>query len=162
MRSPGRTGLSLSIITVPRPGISARENRSFLKKLAVGKKAGDIADLAKRQLGDAGVSQESCEIDCSGFVSRFWNLKRPYSTRELPQICDPLGSWAELLPGDILHNDRHVALFVAWKIRGKEMAAYEAGPFPVWKVSACGLYVEKLLKEGYSAWRYRGMAEGPK
>ncbi|MGL5019408.1 MAG: hypothetical protein ACRDBP_14835 [Luteolibacter sp.] len=132
---------------------------SFLKKIAARKKAGDIADPAKRALGDAGVSAESCGIDCSGFVSRCWNLKRPYSTRELPGICDPLGSWQELRPGDILLNDRHVVLFVSWKTPGKEIAAYEAGPFPVWRVSACGLDVEKLRGQGYAPWRYRGMAE---
>lgn len=130
---------------------------SFLEKIAVGKKAGDVASPAKRALGDAGVSTESCGIDCSGFVSRCWNLKRPYSTRELPGICDPLGSWSDLRAGDILLNDRHVVLFVGWKVPGTEIAAYEAGPFPVWRVSACGLYVGKLRKLGYAPWRYRGM-----
>jgi hypothetical protein len=77
----------------------------------------------------------------------------------LPKICDPLGSWNELQTGDILLNDRHVVLFVAWKVVGKELTAYEAGPFPVWRVNACGLYVGKLLKEGYSPWRYRGISE---
>lgn len=133
---------------------------SFLEKIAAGRKAGDVASPAKRALGDAGVSVESCGIDCSGFVSRCWNLPRPYSTCELPGICESLGSWNDLRPGDILLNDRHVVLFVAWKVPGKEIAAYEAGPFPVWRVSACGLYVEKLLKEGYAPWRYRGMAGG--
>ncbi len=130
---------------------------SFLEKLAAGKKAGDVGDAAKRKLGDAGVSTESCGIDCSGFVSRCWNLKRSYSTRDLHQICDRLDSWADLRPGDILLNDKHVVLFVKWKVPGKELSAYEAGPFPVWRVSACGLYQEKLLKEGYSPWRYRRM-----
>jgi hypothetical protein len=128
---------------------------SFLQKIAAGKKAGDVGDAAKRKLGDAGVSTESCGIDCSGFVSRCWNLPRPYSTREMHQICDPLDSWDELLPGDILLNDRHVVLFVKWQVPGKQFAAYEAGPFPVWRVSACGLYKEKLLREGYAPWRYR-------
>lgn len=150
-----------------RPGVPARSMpyqwggfdtpESFLKKIAAGKKAGDIADPAKRALGDAGVSVESCGIDCSGFVSRCWNLKRPYSTRELPAICERLGSWSDLRAGDILLNDRHVVLFVGWKVTGKEILAYEAGPFPVWKVSARGLYVEKLLQEGYAPWRYRWM-----
>ncbi len=45
------------------------------------------------------------------------------------------------------------------KVPGKELTAYEAGPFPVWKVSACGLYQDKLLKEGYAPWRYWGMME---
>lgn len=132
---------------------------SFLEKIAVGKKAGDIADPAKRALGDAGVSVESCGIDCSGFVSRCWNLKQPYSTRELPMICTPLGSWEDLRAGDILLNDRHVVLFVKWTVPGKEIAAYEAGPYPVWKVSACGLYVDKLREKGYAPWRYRRMEE---
>jgi hypothetical protein len=155
-----------------RPGVAAKSlpyqwggfdtPESFLEKIAEGKKAGDIADPAKRRLGDSGVSHESCGIDCSGFVSRCWNLKRPYSTRELPQICDPLDSWNDLRTGDILLNDRHVVLFVGWKVPGKELTAYEAGPFPGWKVNACRLYVGKLLKEGYLPWRYRGMSGNSK
>lgn len=132
---------------------------SFLQKIAAGKKAGDVADAAKRKLGDAGASAESCGIDCSGLVSRCWNLKRSVATRDLHQICEPLSSWQDLRAGDILLNDKHVVLFVNWKVPGKELNAYEAGPFPVWKVSACGLYQDKLLKEGYAPWRYRGISE---
>jgi hypothetical protein len=132
---------------------------SFLEKIAAGKKAGDVADSAKRKLGDAGTSQESCGIDCSGLVSRCWKLSRPYSTRELPQICDPLASYADLLPGDILLNDKHVLIFARWMIPGVQMAAYEAGPFPVWKVSSCGLLQSNLLKENYRPWRYRRIAD---
>jgi hypothetical protein len=150
-------GVSASSMPYQWGGFDTPE--SFLEKIAAGKKAGDVASTAKRALGDAGVSAESCGIDCSGFVSRCWNLKRPYSTRELPGICDPLGSWNELRAGDILLSDRHVVLFAGWKVPGKEVAAYEAGPFPVWKVSACGLYVEKLLEEGYAPWRYRRMGD---
>ncbi len=130
---------------------------SFLQKIAAGKKAGDVGDAAKRKLGDAGTSAESCGIDCSGFVSRCWNLKRPYSTAELNTICDPLKSWDELLPGDILLNDKHVVLFTKWAVPGKEINGYQAGPFPKWKVSAFGLSKERLLKEGYAPWRYRRM-----
>lgn len=130
---------------------------SFLEKISAGKKAGDIANAAKRSLGDPGTSAESCGIDCSGFVSRCWNLRRPYSTRELHKICDRLENWEDLKAGDILLNDKHVVLFVKWTIPGKELAAYEAGPFPVWRVSACGLYKDKLLKHGYAPWRYRGI-----
>lgn len=130
---------------------------SFLSKLADGKKAGDIADASKRRLGDAGTSREACGIDCSGFISRCWNLPRPVSTAQLPEICIPLASWEELLPGDILLNNKHVVLFVKWKVVGKEIDAYEAGPFPVWRVSACGLNSEFLKKQGYAPWRYKGM-----
>lgn len=133
---------------------------TFLEKIAAGKKAGDVADAAKRKLGDAGTSAESCGIDCSGFVSRCWNLKRPYSTRELHQICDRLPSYDHLRPGDILLNDRHVVIFAQWIVPGVEMGAYEAGPFPVWKVSACGLSTAMMRRENYAAWRYRGIVDG--
>ncbi len=128
---------------------------SFLEKIAAGKKAGDVGDAAKRRLGDAGTSAESCGIDCSGLVSRCWKLKRPYSTRELPQICDRLDSWRELRPGDILLNHQHVLLFSGWIVRDEVIAAYEAGPIPVWRVNAAGIPKLKLLDEGYAPWRYR-------
>ena len=131
--------------------------KSFLAKVAAGKKAGDVGDAAKRKLGDAGTSAESCGIDCSGFVSRCWNLSRPYSTREMHQICEPLNSWDELLPGDCLLNDKHVVLFVKWAVPGSEFLGYQAGPFPKWKVSSCGLTRDKLVQEGYAPWRYRGI-----
>lgn len=132
---------------------------SFLEKIAAGKKAGDVGDADKRKLGDAGTSTESCGIDCSGLVSRCWALPRPYSTAEMHQICVPLTSWDELLPGDILLNDKHVVLFAKWAVQGKDMLGYQAGPFPKWKVSSCGLTKTKLLAEGYAPWRFRGMIE---
>jgi hypothetical protein len=137
---------------------------SFLEKIAAGKKAGDIADAPKRKLGDAGTSSDSCGIDCSGFVSRCWKLPSPVSTAQLPSICVSLAAWEDLRPGDILLNNKHVVLFVKWKIAGKEIDAYEAGPFPVWRVSACGLRVAMLKKQGYAPWRYqrmRVMDDGP-
>lgn len=132
---------------------------SFLKKIAAGKKAGDVADFAKRKLGDTGTSKESCGIDCSGLVSRCWKLRRPYSTKELPQICKRLGSYDELMSGDILLNDKHVVIFAEWIKPGVQIAAYEAGPFPVWRVNASGLSKEKLQKNGYSPWRYRRIVD---
>jgi hypothetical protein len=132
---------------------------SFLTKIAAGKKAGDIGDASKRKLGDAGTSMESCGIDCSGFVSRCWLLPRPYSTRELPSICDPLKSWSHLKPGDILLNHQHVLLFAGWLDGGKSVAAYEAGPIPMWRVNASGIPVSKLEREGYAPWRYRNIVE---
>jgi hypothetical protein len=132
----------------------------FLSKIAAGRKAGDIADPVKRQFGDAATSSDACGIDCSGFISRCWNLTSPYSTAELPGICAPLKTWFHLSAGDILLNDKHVVLFVRWKTFGKEFAAYEAGPRPVWQVNACGLLVDKMIDHGYTPWRYRGMDPG--
>jgi hypothetical protein len=98
-------------------------------------------------------------VSCTQQVTR--DLKRPYSTRELHQICDRLESWGDLRPGDILLNHQHVVLFVRRNLPGREISGYEAGPYPVWKVSACGLSTAKLLKAGYAPWRYRGIVENP-
>ena len=130
---------------------------SFLAGLERGMKAGDIGGPEKRKMDDAGVSAESVGIDCSGFVSRCWGLSRPYSTKELPGICLPLRSWEELRTGDILLKDGHVVLFKEWGKGGREVVGYEAGPFPKWRVSACGLSVRMLKEKGYAPWRYKRM-----
>lgn len=150
-----------------KPGVAAKgmpymwggfdTPESFARKIAAGYRAGDVGNEAKRALGDGGVSSESAGIDCSGFVSRCWGLARPYSTRELHKICDPLPDWAELKPGDILLNHRHVVLFSRWLEPGKIVGAYEAGPFPVWRANANGLRKSELLRMGYKPWRYKGL-----
>lgn len=132
--------------------------RQFLDSLKRGEFAGDISTTEKRRLGDDGTSKEACGIDCSGFVSRCWRLDRPYSTKQLPQICRPLKSWAQLSPGDILLNDKHVLLFAGWDPGSAgSILAYESGPFPVWRVNAASIPTAKLEREGYAPWRYVGL-----
>lgn len=130
---------------------------SFLKALKDGKKAGDVATKWKRSNGDAVVSEESTGIDCSGFVSRCWLLPKPYSTKQLPEICQPLASWDDLQTGDILLKDGHVILFEKWNADRTEIIGYEAGPKPVWRVNACGILKSRLKAEKYWPWRYRWM-----
>ncbi|HVJ44737.1 MAG TPA: hypothetical protein VM511_00015 [Luteolibacter sp.] len=130
---------------------------SFLKGLEQGKKAGDVATLWKRKNGDAVVSNESVGIDCSGFISRCWLLPKPYSTRQLPSICQPLASWDELKKGDILLKEGHVILFERWNDDRTEIVGYEAGPKPYWRVNSCGILQTRLRNEGYHPWRYRWM-----
>lgn len=132
---------------------------SFHTALAQGRFAGDIGSDEKQRLGDQAVSTEACGIDCSGLVSRCWNLPRPYSTKQLPSICRKLSSWEKLKPGDILLNHRHVLLFAGWKVPGKVILAYEAGPFPVWRVNAAAMERAKLERNGYRPWAYYGMID---
>jgi hypothetical protein len=132
---------------------------SFQKALSKGKFAGDIGSTEKQRLGDRAVSKEACGIDCSGLISRCWNLPRPYSTKELPSISRRLKSWDDLKPGDILLNYRHVLLFAGWKVPGREIFAYEAGPYPVWRVNAAAMEKAKLEKNGYRPWSYYGMID---
>ena len=131
--------------------------RQFLRSIQRGEVAGDISTAAKRRLGDAGTSAHAAGIDCSGLVSRCWRLDRSVSTAELPSICTKLKGWAQLRPGDILLNDRHVLLFNGWDEGGHSVLAYEAGPFPVWRVNAASIPLSKLNREGYAAWRYHNI-----
>ena len=150
---------SLGLVAPITLGVNPDVDDKTHEKIATGKKARDIGDATKRKLGDAGTSAESCGIDCSGFVSRCWKLPRPYSTRQLPEICDRLDSWDQLKPGDILLNSQHVLLFSGWITPGEMISAYEAGPKPVWRVNACGIPKDKLVEEGYAPWRYRKMKD---
>ena len=128
----------------------------FLKSIEKGEAAGDIATNSKRHLDDDGTSAHACGIDCSGFISRCWRLKRQYSTDEFHLICDPLPSTKDLKSGDIMLNDRHVLLFHQWDNRyAGHMIVYESTPNPTWRVNIGSIPVDRLEKDGYRPWRYR-------
>ena len=128
----------------------------FLNSIAEGEAAGDIATSQKRHLDDDGTSAYACGIDCSGFISRCWRLKRQYSTDEFHLICDPLPSAQELKAGDIMLNDRHVLMFSNWDpLRPGHLIAFESTPNPTWRVNIGSIPLDRLEKDGYRPWRYR-------
>jgi hypothetical protein len=76
-------------------------------------------------------SRRSCGVDCSGFVSRCWNLPFKQSTRSLgdPKFSLPI-TFDDLQMGDILNrNGSHVMLFHEFIDENKtQLWVYEAGP----------------------------------
>lgn len=54
--------------------------------------------------------------DCSGFVSMVWHLGTSYTTDTFPDagLWTRLSSLHDLLPGDTVHRDGHMELFVRW------------------------------------------------
>lgn len=122
--------------------------------------AGDMGTPEKQAEGDDAVSRFAAGVDCSGFVSRCWRLSRPWSTRELPSLCTPLG-WEELRTGDILIvPGRHVLMFIEWYGNGREVfLGSEAGPLPVWKCAEHFFSRAILERGGYRPMRYKGMRE---
>ena len=46
-------------------------------------------------------------VDCSGFVSRSWDLPYKYGTSTLPNISTQYSSFSDLLPGDIVNYSGH-------------------------------------------------------
>jgi hypothetical protein len=133
----------------------------FDRAVASGHAAGDVYTSEKRRLLDAAVSAEATGIDCSGLISRCWNLPRSYSTRELPNLCEPLPSWDDLRPGDILNTyNAHVFLFAGWSDAARsKLVAYESGRPPHWKCVRTTLARATLQQQGFQPWRYRGMAD---
>lgn len=134
---------------------------TFLVGVMNGKAAGDVCTPEKRRHLNDGVSVHAVGIDCSGFVSRCWNLPQPYSTRAITELCERLRDFRELQPGDILNaHNSHVFLFKEWTRPDRSwMSVYTTGTPPAWTVQIGPLRTAQMAPLGYTAWRYRGMRD---
>ena len=84
----------------------------FLYKLSQGLRAGSHSDNDCITYG--GDPSWATGQDCSGFVSRVWQLHYKHSTRMLPNITYPI-SYDSLKMGDAVnHPGHHVVLFYHW------------------------------------------------
>jgi hypothetical protein len=127
--------------------------------LKKGRAAGDVYTMEKRRKGGAAVSGECVGVDCSGFVSRCWALKKRESTSTLGGISKKLASPAELRPADVMNTaGGHVILFVRWLDNDKQRALfYEAAPFS--KTRAVEHEIAELTSRGFVPLRYREMKD---
>lgn len=123
--------------------------------------AGDAYTQEKRALNNDAISKFCAGIDCSGFISRCWRLAAPFSTYEISLICDPLDSFEELKPGDVVNKENeHISLFagVAENDPGN-IIVYDVGCPPHWKAVMHLTPVAWLQENGYRPWRYRGIVD---
>ncbi len=82
-------------------------------------------------------------VDCSGFVSRCWNLPKHYSTSMMDDgLTLAYGSWEELEPADAVHKVGHVRLFVQHNGDGSLQVAEASGKD--WRVSYRDYYYSDL------------------
>lgn len=134
---------------------------SFDAGILEGRPAGDTYTAEKRRLLDAAASRRAVGIDCSGLVSRCWNLPRSYSTRTITQFCDPVPDARDAQPGDIFNTkNAHALLFVNWaRPDHSRLLAFETGAPPVMKVLFNEMGTGWLLEKGYTVWRYRGIRD---
>lgn len=79
-----------------------------LEQYDAGLKTGKFA----ADINTNGVSSYAVGVDCSGFVSRCWQLTYHSSTSDMPGITTQYPSWDSLKPGDAIHKVGHVRLFV--------------------------------------------------
>lgn len=115
--------------------------------LANGKYAGDIVT--------SGVSSFALGVDCSGYVSRCWQLNEHVSTADMPGITTKYSSWENLKPGDAIHKVGHVRLFIKRNSNGSFKVAEAAGRN--WDVSYWSFSAKDL--ENYTPRYYNGMED---
>lgn len=100
----------------------------FLYGIDIGKYAGD--NYTSKSSG----TPSAVGVDCSGFVSRCWNLPFHYSTRMMDDaLAQPYATWQEAEPGDAVHKPGHVRLFVQHNGNGSLMVVEASGRD--WRVS---------------------------
>ncbi|RKZ10414.1 hypothetical protein DRQ50_14455, partial [bacterium] len=129
---------------------------SFDSGIAAGMYAGDIHT--------AGPSSYARGVDCSGYVSRCWNLSHQYTTRMMDDpaygpITLPYLSWDDIQPGDAIHKHGHVRMAVTSLLDGSFLVLESAGSATNHGVGYSD-YVPADL-EGYSPRYYIGMEGAP-
>ena len=128
----------------------------FDSGIAVGHYAGDIHT--------DGPSDYARGVDCSGFVSRCWNLVSHYTTRMMDDpdygpITLPYASWAEIQAGDAIHRPGHVRMAVDGLQDGSFLVLESAGSATDWRVGYSVYTLAEL--EDYSPRYYIGMDGAP-
>jgi hypothetical protein len=101
----------------------------------------DAGLLSGKYAGDRCTSKSSGSsyavgVDCSGFVSRCWNLSSHYSTSMMDDnITVAYDSWDSLKAGDAIHKVGHVRLAVENLANGSILAVEAAGSSTDWRVN---------------------------
>lgn len=96
-------------------------------------------------------------VDCSGFISRAWELSSKYGTSGLPGICNSLGSaisttgFNALKVGDIINTSGHVRMCVYDNPTGS--TSFIESSADNWNVRV-GVYSMTALT-GYTSYRYK-------
>jgi hypothetical protein len=126
----------------------------FERGLAEGKLAGHLPLVES-----AGGSRHTVGVDCSGFISRCWELPLKQTTRTLGALAIALDGTGALLPGDLLNSgDGHAVLFREYvDAERTRVRVYEAG-FP--EVTSSEYSLEELARAGMRPYRYGPLDPG--
>ncbi|MCP4574005.1 MAG: hypothetical protein GY838_16725, partial [bacterium] len=103
-------------------------------------------------------------VDCSGYVSRCWELTSHYTTRMMDDpaygpITLPYAAWADIEAGDAIHRDGHVRMSVDGLENGSFLVLESAGSATGWRVGYSTYTLAEL--EDYSPRYYIGMEGAP-
>ena len=116
--------------------------------LAEGKLAGNVPE-DKFRMG----STHSVGVDCSGLLTRCWNLPKKIATRDIPNYADKI-TLEEIRQGDVFAKvGSHVMFFVEFLDDEKTRVSIVDSTRSTGKVSVREMVVEDLFANGYEVYR---------
>ncbi len=123
----------------------------FVSRMSQNHAAGDVKYDAVRDC--------AAGVNCSGYVSRAWDLCRHYLTQELPSLCDPICDPNYLHKADILDKPYDHVRLVA-NVGGGGVTCYESTRangghvgsmyYPWSQLAGYGMYEYKKISPYYS------------
>lgn len=131
--------------------VSSRDD--FDEQIKAGFSAGDIPESNRDR-----THEYAAGVDCSGFVSRAWQLSAKQGSWGLRDLCGGEIAFESVLRGDLLYKTGHVMLVEEDFDSSRDPAAilvYEASGID-WKVSARLYTVQELTAAGYGAYACPG------
>jgi len=106
-------------------------------------------------INTAGISNYAVGVDCSGFVSRCWQLTYHSTTSGMPSITTQYSSWDDIKPGDAVLKSGHVRMFVEKCPNGSLRVVESSGRD--WGVSYWTYTPSELSSGGYTPRCYQNM-----
>lgn len=116
--------------------------------LAEGKLAGNVPE-DKSRMG----SKYSVGVDCSGLLTRCWDLPKKIATRDIPKVADKI-TLEEIRQGDVFAKvGSHVMFFIEFLDEEKKRVKIVDSTRSTGKVSVRELLMDELFAEGYEVYR---------
>lgn len=92
-------------------------------------------------------------MDCSGLLTRCWNLPKKIATRDIPKVADKI-PLEEIRQGDVFAKvGSHVMFYIEFLDDEKKKVSIVDSTRSTGKVSVREMAVEELLASGYDIYR---------
>ena len=116
--------------------------------VAEGKLAGNVPEDKSRR-----GSKHSVGVDCSGLLTKCWNLPKKIATRDIPNYAYKI-TLEEIKQGDVFAKvGSHVMFFIEFLDNEKKLVKIVDSTRSTGKVSVRELVVEELFASGYEVYR---------
>lgn len=125
--------------------------------IAEGKLAGNVPEDKSRR-----GSRHTVGVDCSGLLTRCWDLPKKIATRDIPKVADKI-PLEEIRQGDVFAKvGSHVMFFIEFLDEEKKIVKIVDSTRSTGKVSVREMAVEELFADGYEVYRKKVDVDLPK